>query len=233
MKILIVFLLLLLPTLVSAQDNQQLINRIEQLEARIQRLESKLGLDAENQQQQQQQAQGLVSARYWISPDADFEQLPPLRQGLMTLPQTISLAPAQFGYQSEGMFDEIKDVSRNPVVAAYIDGTLKIEKSANYQLMVKPTPPREVGGSGNVKLSVRIRLDDKQVLNLPASSRLSPSQQQIWLQAGNIPIHIEIVAQSPGFGPSPSGSKVFIGLQSADAISPVPISNLLVTQPRQ
>jgi hypothetical protein len=229
MRVYLLLLLVFAPTLLWAQDNAELVQRIEQLEARMQRLEARLGMAPESATETTVQAQ--VSARYWISSGTDFEQQPPLREGLMTFPETISLQPAAYGYQSDGVFDPLKDVSRYPVIAAYLDGMIQVKKSARYTLQVKPTPPREVGGAGNVKLAVRIRLDDKQILNLPSSSRLSPRAKQVYLEAGNIPIHIEIVAQSPGFGPSPMGSKLFIGLQSDDAISPVAISQLLINRP--
>lgn len=216
----LISLLLLLPAAAFAHDDERLWQAIEQLNSRIEQLEARAGGKTEAPVAQ------TVAIRYWLasgSPlDADFTE-PPLRQGNMPLADLISLEPKTYGQDYQGMFNPYLDPSRYPVATVVIDAELLIDKTASYQLVVKPTPPREVGGAGSVKLMVEIAVAGKPVYTLPLSSSLATQQHSLQLSAGREPVRITVVAKSPGFGPSPAHAHVFIGLQAEGEISPKPI----------
>lgn len=251
MKKSIALLLGLLPATVIAHPDPQLSETIRQLEARVQLLEQRLGVAEPQRHTPVVVPQGLAAApkapvaavtpgpvlqpgkvevSYWLSATNPFvgTTATPLRTGLMPMPATINLDPSAFGHESGGLFNAYLDPSRFPVAAASFSGDLMVPAAGNYRLIVRSTPPREVGGGGNVKVAVDIDISGQRVLAVPSTSRLSPYEQVIQLRQGRQPITLNIVARSPGFGPSPTKTRVFIGLQAADAIAPMPIGAFMV-----
>lgn len=235
-----IVLLLMFSTSVMAHDDQRLWETIEQLKQRIERLEKKAGLADKSQPSEDGQtaasagtemaASAAAFSRYWLSPNSDFEASAeaPLREGLMALGPVIKLNPEDYGYRYSGFFDERSDPSRYPVAAVSIEGELLIAQSGTYQLVIKPTPPREVGGAGNVEIAVEISIGGENVLKLPFSDSLATQQKEIEIMAGRQPLKINIVARSPGFGPSPTRALVYIGLQAGNDIASSPIKFYLV-----
>ncbi len=234
-----IVLLLMFSTSVMAQDDQRLWESIEQLKQRIERLEKNAGLANKSQLSEDVQAAATagpeiitvatVSSRYWLSQNSDFESDAevPLREGRMTLGPVIKLNPEDYGYRYSGFFDERSDPSRYPVAAVSIEGELMITQSGLYQLVIKPTPPREVGGAGNVEIAVEISIGGEDVLKLPFTDSLATQQKEIKIMAGRRPLKINIVARSPGFGPSPTRALVYIGLQAGNDIASSPIKSYL------
>ena len=230
-----IILLLLISTVATAQDDQRLWQSIEQLKQRIERLEANAGL-VDNQREKvmtessEMTALATVLTRYWLSGNSAFEASAeaPIREGLMVLGSVIKLTPEQYGYRSSGFFDERTDPSRYPVAAVSIEGEIMIEQSGLYQLIIKPTPPREVGGAGNVEISIEVSIGGKEVLALPYSDSLASQQKEIKIMAGRQPLKINVLARSPGFGPSPTRAIVYIGLQSESDIASSPIKSYLV-----
>lgn len=234
-----IILLLLISTVASAQDDPRLWESIEQLKQRIERLEKNAGLADKSQSSETGQtaattdsemtASATVFSRYWLSQNSDFEASAeaPLREGLMTLGPVIKLNPEVYGYRYSGFFDERSDPSRYPVAAVSIEGELLIAQSGPYQLVIKPTPPREVGGAGNVEIAVEISIGGEDVLKLPFTDSLATQQKEIKIMAGRLPLKINIVARSPGFGPSATRALVYIGLQAENDIASSPIKSYL------
>jgi hypothetical protein len=218
----------------AAEDNERLWQVIDNMQKRIERLESELGI-RENQAKTAQTEKtaeiiaGNAYARYWLSKNPAFDPgtEPPLREGSMTIEKSIPLNPAQYGYSSGGLFDEYYDPSLYPVAAVVIEGDLVVDAGGEYQLVIKPTPPREVGGSGNVEVSIEITINNRNVFTMPFSKSLAGRQQTVSLSAGRQSIAISILARSPGFGPSPVKTRVYIGLQAEGAITSYPISRYL------
>jgi hypothetical protein len=219
-----------------AEDEEQLWHAIEQLQMRIERLEAKTGIAGEQKEAAPVDKPGPVIAgkvytRYWLSKNARFDENSelPMQQGFMSLDETIKLDPRMFGYKSEGFFDQHKDPSLFPVAAVTIEGELDIKQGGAYQLIVKPTPPREVGGAGNVEVSVEISLGEEKLFTMPFSKSLASHQNEVRIKAGRQPFRIRIVARSPGFGPSPTRTTVYIGLQAEGEITSYPVNTYLVT----
>lgn len=232
-----IILLLLLSTTAlgaTAQDDKQLWDAIEKLKMRIERLESEAGL-ADGQKKTavaekiRSNTSAMVFTRYWLSKNAAFDgrSEAPLREGLMSLDSMIKLKPELYGYKSSGLFDERTDPSIFPVAAVSIEGVLMIENSGLYQLIIKPTPPREVGGAGNVEVSVEVSIGGEKLFIMPFSKSLASQQKEISITAGRQPLLVKILARSPGFGPSPTRTEVYIGLQTAGEIAPLPIMSYL------
>jgi hypothetical protein len=162
-------LLLALPFFTQAADTEieALQQMIERLEQRIERLEAHSGLAAAADDKSRAEAvpragnklnaQGAarLMTRYWLSQQSAFDPAEaPLREGRMALTMPIKLTPQHYGHSSAGLFDQHKDPSVYPLAVLEITGTLQLPVSGDYLLVVKPTPPREVGGAGNVQLSI-------------------------------------------------------------------------------
>lgn len=221
-------------------DIEALQQMIERLEQRIERLETHSGITAagngESPTESAQSAPGKdigqgsarLMTRYWLSQQSTFDPAEaPLREGRMALTMPIKLTPQHYGYSSAGLFDQHKDPSLYPLAALEISGTLQLPGAGDYLLVVKPTPPREVGGAGNVQLSIELRIGDELVYQMPYSKSLASRRHPLKLQAGAQPLELRILARSPGFGPSPTASEVYLGLQAEGEISPTPISAYL------
>lgn len=247
MKPLVTLFLLLVAAGAAAHEDKRLLQMIEQLEARVTHLERQLGVQAGSTTEAsatvaaaskvptsaapvaEAAAGGKVLTRYWLSKSTPFAGEPqaPLREGYMVPGDVIELDPKYYGERPGGLFDRHHDPSRYPVAAVAIEGTLLLPSDGEYRLVVKPTPPREVGGSGNVKVGVDIYVGGERRFSLPPASKLAAHELALELPAGRQPLRIEIVSQSPGFGPAPTRTKVFIGLQLQGAIAPEPISKYL------
>jgi hypothetical protein len=236
------FFLFVLPFVSQAADTdvEDLQRMIEHLEQRIERLEAHSGIAAQTDNEgRAESAQAIhtetsvdtssrLMTRYWLSKQSVFDpQEPPLREGRMALTMPIKLTPQHYGQRSSGMFDQHKDPSVYPLAALIITGTLQLPQAGDYLLVVKPTPPREVGGAGNVQVSIELRIGDELVYRMPYSKSLASRQQQLSLPGGVQPVELRILARSPGFGPSPTGAEVYVGLQAEGEISPTPISAYL------
>lgn len=234
MHLIIMLLLSTFATASFAEDDKQLWQEIEQLKLRIERLEAEAGIVDEKKkvttaEQSAPTTAGKVYTRYWLSENADFEgsSETPMREGLMSLDNVIKLKPEQYGYKSRGFFDDHNDPSLFPVAAVAIDGELEIRRGGLYQLIVKPTPPREVGGAGNVEVSLQVTIGAGKPFTVPFSKSLASIQKEVRLKAGRQPLRIKILARSPGFGPSPTRTQVYIGLQAEGEINSYPIKNYL------
>jgi|GEM_PF-2906280 len=248
MKPLVTLFLLLVAAGAGAHEDERLLQMIERLEARVTHLERQLGVQAGSTTQAsatvaaaskapasatpvaEAAAGGKLLTRYWLSKSTPFAGEPqaPLREGHMLPAAVFELDPKYYGERSGGLFDRHHDPSRYPVAALAIEGALLLPRGGEYRLVVKPTPPREVGGGGNVKVGVDIYVGGERRFSLSPTSKLAAHEMPIELPAGRQPLRIEIVSQSPGFGPAPTRTKVFIGLQPQGAIAPEPISKYLV-----
>jgi len=236
----IVFLMLLTAASATAfaEDIEQLRQEIEQLKMRVERLEVKAGVADEPKKTAPaaapapvSTAPGKVYTRYWISKNTAFDgkSETPLREGYMSLETRIKLDPELYGYNSTGFFDEHYDPSLYPVSAVSIEGELDIKQGGLYQLIIKPTPPREVGGAGNVEVSLEVTAGGEKLYSMPFSKKLASRQKEIRLKAGRQPLMIKIMARSPGFGPSQTNTEVYIGLQAEGSITPYPIKSYVAT----
>jgi len=237
MRIKIVLLLCSIPLTSLAGDNEQMWQEIEQLKQRVERLEAEAGIvgvekETAAEKQSQPVKSGKVFTRYWLSKNAAFDSSTeaPMREGMMSLGEVIKLAPEVYGYKSSVFFDKHDDSSLFPVAAVMIEGELEIRQSGLYQLTVKPTPPREVGGAGNVEVSLEVATGDEQLFTMPFSKKLASQQKEVRLKAGRQPLSIKILARSPGFGPSPTRTHVYIGLQAEGEIASTPINSYLTSQ---
>ncbi|MCW8934973.1 MAG: hypothetical protein OQK98_09630 [Gammaproteobacteria bacterium] len=237
--------ILALPVASIAADMDSLQQMIQRLEQRIERLESHAGIvSAKDEASRSEviQAEALqkstgdrkdnrsarVKTRYWLSQQSEFDSTePPLREGRMSLTMPVSLKPQNYGYSSSGMFDKHKDPSLYPLAALIIDAELKLPQTADYLLVVKSTPPREVGGAGNVQVSIELRIGGELVYQMPYSKSLASRQHRLHLQGGIQSMELRIFARSPGFGPSQTGTRVYLGLQAEGEISPSSISAYL------
>lgn len=241
-KLLPGFFLLALPLYIQAADTdiETLQQMIERLEQRIERLEAHSGMTAKTDNEDRAEptlaarnetsvnASARLMTRYWLSQQSVFDPTePPLREGRMALTMPIRLTPQHFGHHSAGMFDQHKDPSVYPLAALIITGTLQLPQAGDYLLVVKPTPPREVGGAGNVQVSIEMRIGGELVYQMPYSKSLASRQHRLSLQGRTQPVELRILARSPGFGPSPTGTEVYLGLQAEGEISPTPISAYL------
>jgi len=241
-KLLSGLFLLALPLYIQAADTdiETLQQMIERLEQRIERLEAHSGITAQTDNEDRAEpalaarnetsvnASARLMTRYWLSQQSVFDPTePPLREGRMALTMPIRLTPQHFGHHSAGMFDQHKDPSVYPLAALIITGTLQLPQAGDYLLVVKPTPPREVGGAGNVQVSIEVRIGGELVYQMPYSKSLASRQHRLSLQGRTQPVELRILARSPGFGPSPTGTEVYLGLQAEGEISPTPISAYL------
>jgi hypothetical protein len=74
---------------------------------------------------------------------------------------------------------------------------------------------------------VEITVNNRNVFTTPFSKSLAGRQQSVSLSAGRQSISVSILARSPGFGPSPVKTRVYIGLQAEGEITSYPISRYL------
>jgi len=220
-RIIIFLLLSSIPLVSLAVDDEQMWREIEQLKQRIERLEAEAGIvgvekEAAAVEQSLPVKSGKVYTRYWLSKNAAFDSRTeaPMREGLMSLEEVIKLDPKVYGYKSSVFFDKHDDPSLFPVAAVSIEGELEIRRSGSYQLTIKPTPPREVGGAGNVEVYLEVAIGDEKPFTMPFSKKLASQNKEVRLKAGRQPLSIKVLARSPGFGPSPTRTHVYIGLQA-------------------
>ncbi len=224
---------LTLPGSVLAHEDAALRQALQRLEARVQLLEARVGAtpgSAPAEPAPARAARGEVAVRYWLGRDDPFttEPTPPvLRQGRHTLAAQFELSPAHFGHQSSGVFDPLQDSSSYPLAALAIDAQLHVAASGDYQLVLHATPPREVGGAGQVSVALALWLDGVEVARLAPSSGLAPRSVPLQLSAGSSRLRLTLVARSPGFGPSPTQTRIEIGLRGVDALTPTPLAQLL------
>lgn len=229
MKNRLLLLFMVLPLAAYGHDEGQLQQRLGELELRVKNLEQRL-LVSETRPKEVEF--GYADVKYWLGKSSAFKGKveAALRSGRMKLGDDILLRPKEYGdsESSASAFPESTDPSLYPVVSLSIEGLLRLPQAADYTFTLKPTPPREVGGSGNVQLAFNLYLADKLVFSQDYSSTLAPSSKTVALEAGDIPLRMEVIAQSPGFGPSPTRGRVFVGLQGPGAIKPEPISKFLL-----
>lgn len=224
-----VVVMLLLPAVAFAHEDEKLWQAVKQLQARVSQLEQRL--EPQVVKPASRHAPGLAHVQYWLTRQSPFDggrNTAPLRQGMMPLKDSIHLDPKSYGNPSSSLFSAYHDPSRYPLAAVAIDASIGIDKPGSYQLVVKPVPPREVGGAGNVKMKLSITIDGKAVYTQDYSDSLAIRKQAIKLPAGQFPLHLEVVAKSPGFGPSPTRGMVFVGLQGEGDIDARPLGHFVV-----
>lgn len=229
MKKRLVLLFMALPLAAYGHDEGQLQQRLDELEIRVKNLEQRLLVSDTRPKEAEF---GYAEVNYWLGKSSAFEGKAeaPLRSGRMKLGNDILLRPAEYGdsKSSASAFSDSTDPSLYPVVSLSVEGLLRMPSAAEYTMTFKPTPPREVGGAGNVQLAFKLYLADKLVFSQAYSSTLAPSSMTVALADGDTPLRMEIIAKSPGFGPSPTRGRVFIGLQGPGAVKPEPISKFLL-----
>lgn len=246
MKTYLYCLFLFSPLACAASADNALLQRIEQLERRVEALEQQntaqqvkvpttptpaLTSRTKPQPIVVESGTGYASVRYWlgdtpISPENDER---PVISGRMRIPETLVFRPDVFGVRSDqhGWFSSYKDASSYPVVSLYVDAHLELPEPGQYQLYIKPTPPREVGGSGNVEMAIQISIDGEQVFNQDYSPTLAPSRVKLVTATGNPRFQLRAIARSPGFGPSPTKAQLYIGLQGEGVVGDEPIAHFL------
>ncbi|MFO7592798.1 MAG: hypothetical protein R6X15_01970 [Pseudomonadota bacterium] len=214
-----------------AHEDAVLLERIELLEQRVELLEKKYAV-SRPEIETEDALIGQAMVRYWLGKKSPFpvstEQ--PLATGKTKLDQDFNLRPQDYGVTigDGSLFSKQLDPSLYPFASLSVDGVLKLPDTGEYTLVMKPTPPREVGGAGNVELAVDIYLDGKKVLSQPYSSSLAQTQVQLTLTEGETAFRMELVSRSPGFGPSPTKATLFVGLKTGDSVSPEPIGQFLL-----
>jgi len=217
--------ILALPVASIAEGTGHLLQMIEGLQQRIERLEAHTGIvstqdDAANAEpvkivrsENNVNGSGRVLTLSWLSQHSDFIPAePPLREGRMVLTMPVKLKPQQYGYSSTGMFDKHKDPSVYPLAVLIIKGELQMSQAGDYLLVVKPTPPREVGGAGNVQVSIELRIGNELVYRMPYSKSLSRRQHRLCLQRGNPPMELRIVITLSRIWASPDRNRGVSGV---------------------
>ncbi|MGM0593459.1 MAG: hypothetical protein ACQETD_02890 [Pseudomonadota bacterium] len=227
----ITFLLLgLVATSAVADDIEALRERLQQLEKRVEQLESYHAPGTLAIRANAAKVTGRAEIQYWLGESSAFigDGYPALASGEVRLSDTLSFRPQAYGVDaSSGVFSDFHDPGRYPVVSLLQEGELLLKRAGQYALRVKPTPPREVGGSGNVELAIRLFIDGRRVWSQDYSSTLAPSEIAIELPEGGVRYRLEAVARSPGFGPSPTQTRLFIGLKEPGSARAEPIGHYL------
>lgn len=204
--------------------------RLEQLEKRVLLLEQQLGGQKQGGNASRKISDvGYIQLRYWLGNQESFpaRDTSPRASGKFKLGSDFYFHPRTYNIEDDSMFSHFDDPSRFPLVTLNVDGTLLPPTAGTYQLLVKPTPPREVGGSGNVELSIDIYVDNRRIFTQDFSSTLRPTTIQLELPEHAVSFRMEAIARSPGFGPSPTRAKIFVGLQGNNTATPEPIANYL------
>lgn len=230
MKKYILLFSLYFPTQGLATADLSLEARLEQLEKRVMLLEQKLNSETHREKVSANIVdKGYVHLLYWLGNQKTFptHKSSPMVSGKFKLSKEFYFNPDTYNVANDSMFSHFDDPGRYPIVALNIEGTLLPPMEGNYQLTLKPTPPREVGGAGNVEMSIHIYVDNKLVLAQDFSSTLRPTTIQLQLPESPVGFRMEAVARSPGFGPPPTKAKIFIGLQENNSATPEPIGNYL------
>lgn len=239
MKNILLITALTLPLPLLADSESALRERIEQLEQRIRVLEQHHSVPVAAPQTERRSPRddtgmdyGYAMVQYWLGRQSGFDEqaAPALAAGRMKLGETFLLNPQEYGVGQDdgGLFSSQLDPSQNPVASFAVTGRLRPPAGGDYTLLIKPTPPREVGGSGNVEMAIEIHIDGRPVFSQTYSSTLASRRVSLSLPEQGAAFRMEVVARSPGYGPSPTRSRLFVGLEADGAVGAEPIGQFLM-----
>lgn len=120
----------------------------------------------------------------------------------------VSFKPGNYGLGAGGLFSEFDDPSLYPASALTLVGRLQVEVAGEYRLIAHPKPAREGGSSVRTSLVFSLSIDGKVAIPETRTQGWRRIEQAVTLSAGAHRVEIRALAQSPGFGPSPTASRL-------------------------
>lgn len=173
-----------------------------------------------------------VAVAYYLSTTSlDVKGPPegePSSSGKIDFNDVISFDPAHYDISS-GFFSEYRDPARYSDVGVLLTATIRIDEEGVYEFVFQPKPARTGGSAVGTSMAMRLRVDDQWLLESNLSKSWKPVRIMTTLRKGLHTIKLWIVAQSPGYGPSPTASRLIVSLKGEGDASPRPLP-LVVTE---
>jgi hypothetical protein len=132
----------------------------------------------------------------------------PDAEGTVQFSGTVSFDPKDYGIDPPGFLNPYDDPSLYPAVAVHIKGYWQVDQNGPHQLSISAKPAREGGTSIRSRLTFRVLVDGEEVIPETSTERWESMESDLELQAGVHLVEIFTLARSPGFGPSPTNSRI-------------------------
>lgn len=166
-----------------------------------------------------------ITVAYYLSTTAldtvDPPPAAPSSSGRIDFEDTVSFDPARYDVAS-GIFSEYRDPARYPDVGVRLTGSLRIEADGAYEFVFHPKPAREGASSVGTAMALRLRVDDRTLLRSDPVGSWKPVRLQTGLTKGVHTVDLWVVSRSPGYGPSPTASRLVVSLKGPGDASPRP-----------
>jgi hypothetical protein len=143
--------------------------------------------------------------------------------GLVPFQGQVSFQPRDYGVEADGLFSKYDDPSLYPTVAVRLTGQWRIDQPGAYQLVVRPKPSREGASAVRGTMIFSIRIDGRAVIPKITTQSWKKHARELQLSAGLHRVEIDALAQSPGFGPSPTDSQLLIDVRGPGEAAPRPL----------
>ena len=143
--------------------------------------------------------------------------------GLVPFEGRVSFQPRDYGLETGGLFSEYDDPSLYPAVAVNLAGQWRIGQAGVYRLVVRPKPSREGASAVRGTMIFSVRVDGRAVIPETRTQSWRKHEREVELSAGSHRVEIDALARSPGFGPSPTDSQLWIGVRGPGEAAPRPL----------
>ena len=159
---------------------------------------------------------GEVRARYYLDaqplqahpPDGE-----PLAAGLVSLDGPLVMDPVRYGAAPGGLLGRYTDPSVHRAAGLLLEGRVDIPESGHYRLQFSPKPAREGGSPVTNTMIVRLEVDGEEIVAMDDVRSWRAQTFERELDAGRHPFRLWVVSNSPGYGPSPTATRLDIHLQ--------------------
>lgn len=172
---------------------------------------------------------GEVRARYYLEPQplqARPPEAEPLAAGLVGLEGALVMDPVRYGAASRGLLDRYTDPSVHRAAGLLLEGRVDIPESGHYRLQFSPKPAREGGSPVTNTMIVRLEVDGEEIVAMDDVRSWRAQTFERELDAGQPPFRLWVVSNSPGYGPSPTATRLDIHLQMPGRAELTPLHRL-------
>lgn len=222
----------------------------ETADERLQRLENEIGELRQLLREQRETASlpeaqssaknGLVVpvqngavVRYYIGNEPLGAEPPagatPTVEGRISDPESLSFDPAGYDVADAGLFSDYRDPASYRYVGVALEGDLPVYAAGEYEFVLHPKPAREGGANVSTRLSVWLSIDGRPAVEVRGQSSWRLQRGRLQLEPGLHRLRIWAVADSDGFGPSPTATRLLLAVKGPGDASPRPLRDLRPT----
>ncbi|KAA3626537.1 MAG: hypothetical protein DWQ09_16040 [Proteobacteria bacterium] len=173
-----------------------------------------------------------VTVAYYLSTTAlDRDGPPPTApssSGKIGFNDAVSFDPSHYDLPS-GIFSAYQDPARYSDVGVLLTGTMLLDEDGPYDFVLLPKPARAGGSAVGTSMAMQLSVDNQLLLESEPSGSWKPVRIQASLKKGEHSVKLWAVTHSPGYGPSPTASRLVVSIKGPRDASPRPLP-LVVTE---